>query len=284
MKLFVVWVWLSFVLSAVAQEDGSMKLVEDVPYLSGEDFEGERHTLDLYLPDTDAPFPILVFWHGGAWVGGSKSSVMGVGMAFVREGIGVVVPNYRLSPLASHPDHVRDAAAALAWTMEHIADYGGDPQRVMIGGHSAGAHLASLLALEPHYLDEVGVSINALDGVVALSGVFWIDDWIMNWAKGAFSAEEDKRRAASPYYQVATMEHPLPFLLLISDSDYPQLIVESDAMYGALTRAQIPARLVMIPERDHYSLVGKIAREDDRAAATILTWMRDVWSLESSVR
>src|SRR5262245_12611998 len=127
-----------------------------VAYRQGPDADPVRHRLDLYLPAGREGFPVVVLVHGGAWMVGDNRCCglySSVGRYLASRGIGVAMPNYRLSPRVRHPHHVRDVAEAVAWTRANIAQYGGDPSRLFLMGHSAGGHLVSLLATDRTYFD-----------------------------------------------------------------------------------------------------------------------------------
>nr|MBA2304911.1 alpha/beta hydrolase [Acidobacteriota bacterium] len=141
-------------------------LLPDLAYGSG-----IRQRLDLYRPrDTRAAVPVVVFLYGGRWQYGSKAEYRLLGDAFTRRGLMVVVPDYRLSPSVQFPAWVEDAAGAVRWVRDSIGRYGGDPSRIFVVGHSAGAHTAALLALDGRYLRRAGVPRAALRGFVALAG------------------------------------------------------------------------------------------------------------------
>ncbi|HZT82635.1 MAG TPA: alpha/beta hydrolase [Gemmataceae bacterium] len=151
----------------------------DLPYYGGKDADEVRHKLDVFAPKGGQGLPVVFFLHGGAWIAGSKDFpgfYTRVGPFFARHGVVAVLPNYRLSPAVKHPEHVRDAARALAWTVKHVADYGGDPRKIIVAGHSAGGHLAALLATDPSYLQAEGLKPSAIRGVMALSGVYTIPE------------------------------------------------------------------------------------------------------------
>jgi acetyl esterase/lipase len=187
----------------------------------------------------------------------------------------VVTVNYRLSPSVTHPAHIEDIARAFAWVAENIADYGGDPSRIVVGGHSAGGHLASLLTFDPQYLEAVNHSPDEIIGVLSVSGVYWIDDWIVQWARGAFPKDQKGRDAVSPIKLVH--EDVPPFLVLVSSDDYPNLIDEADAMVEALEEADIDVTFARIPERDHYSMIGYIGTKRDKATQVMLDWLNSVF-------
>lgn len=116
--------------------------------------------------------PVLIFWHGGGWVKGARQDYAFAGRAFARQGFVVVIPDYRKVPKVRFPAFVEDAADAVAWTRDNIARFGGDPRAIGFSGHSAGAHTAVLLALDPRWLKAAGVDPAIVKGVVGLSGAY----------------------------------------------------------------------------------------------------------------
>jgi acetyl esterase/lipase len=131
--------------------------------------------LDVYLPGrsqsgaTDRP--VVVFFYGGGWEQGSKEAYRFVGSQLADQGFVTVVPDYRLYPEVQFPAFVEDAAAAVAWTFENVRDFGGDPARVFLMGHSAGAHIASLVHYDERYLAAIGANHTPC-GLVGLSGPY----------------------------------------------------------------------------------------------------------------
>jgi len=154
-----------------------------------------RQQLDVYVPDAPAAEPrtVIVFIHGGSWETGSKGAYRFVGSSLAEQGFIAVLPSYRLSPAVRFPVFVEDAARAVAWTLRNIDRYGGNPQRVFVMGHSAGAHIALLLTLDRHYLAATGVSADDLRGVIGLSGPydFKIDSDLL---RSVFGAAPDPRQ------------------------------------------------------------------------------------------
>jgi acetyl esterase/lipase len=131
-----------------------------------------QNKADLYLPLGSGPAPVVIFFYGGGWTSGDKASYKFVGAALAEAGYVAVLPNYSLYPKARFPVFMQDAAQAVAWARAHARAWGGDPDRIYLIGHSAGAHIAVLLALDPKYLQEVGGSPGWLRGVVGLAGPY----------------------------------------------------------------------------------------------------------------
>jgi acetyl esterase/lipase len=132
-------------------------------------------TLDVYVPaQSDGrgpPWPVVVFFYGGAWQKGAKESYRFVGSQLAGRGFVTVLPDYRLYPDVRFPAFVEDAAAAVSWTFENVSEFGGDPDRVFVMGHSAGAHIASLVHYDERYLQQAGAA-RAPCGFVGLSGPY----------------------------------------------------------------------------------------------------------------
>ena len=136
---------------------------------------GGAGSVDVYRPKPTVPgpgLPLVVFFHGGGWDDGDKNQYRFVGAALAETGLVAVLPNYRLYPHARRADFMADAARSLAWARAHAAEWGADPTKVFVMGHSAGAHIALLLALDERYLNNVGGTSRWLRGVIGLSGPY----------------------------------------------------------------------------------------------------------------
>ncbi len=145
------------------------KLTSDVLYKAEEGltpYERERCRLDVYAPENGSQFATVVWFHGGGLTGGNKSIPEGL----KQKGIAVVAANYRLSPKIKSPAFIEDAAAAVAWTIKNIQDYGGAPQKVFVSGHSAGGYLTSMIGLDKRWLAAHDIDANDLAGLIPFSG------------------------------------------------------------------------------------------------------------------
>ena len=132
-----------------------------------------QQRLDVYVPGTAAgPRPVVVFWHGGRWRYGDKRDYRFVGAALAASGYVVMVANYRHYPQVKMPGFMSDAAQAAIWAAAHAAEFGGAQERLYLMGHSAGAHLAALLALDPRYFAAAGGPAPRIAGVIGLSGPY----------------------------------------------------------------------------------------------------------------
>jgi acetyl esterase/lipase len=143
----------------------------DIAYAPGGD---AAHRLDVYVPDKPAtgPRPVVVFWYGGRWTFGDKSDYRFVGAALAGLGYVAILPNYRHYPAVKLAGFMADAAEATDWAAAHASDYGADPKELFLMGHSAGAHLAALVALDTRYLLATGKPLPPIAGVIGLSGPY----------------------------------------------------------------------------------------------------------------
>jgi acetyl esterase/lipase len=144
------------------------RLAPDIAYGSH-----PRQQLDVYLPlVVHRPAPVFVFFYGGAWTSGTRAFYRFVGEAFAARGIVTVLPDYRLHPEVKFPDFLDDSARAVRWAIDHAAKFDGDPARVFIGGHSAGAYNAAMVAFDPRYAQAAGFDHRHLAGFIGLAGPY----------------------------------------------------------------------------------------------------------------
>src|SRR5471030_650300 len=155
------------VINAMSSAGGAV-LTPDLAYGSG-----PRNKLDIYRPkDAAGPAPVVVFFYGGNWTSGQRADYAFVGRALAARGIVTVIADYRLYPEVRYPDFLDDSARAVAWTYREVARYGGDPQRLFVMGHSAGAYNAAMIALDARWLGKQGLSPQVLRGWIGLAGPY----------------------------------------------------------------------------------------------------------------
>jgi acetyl esterase/lipase len=259
---------------------------------------------------------VVLFVHGGGWMGGDKDFFglyRGVGRYLARHGIVAVLANYRLSPAVRHPEHIRDVARAFAWTRRHAAEYGGDPDTILLCGHSAGAHLVSLLVTDDRYLKNPELKLgpedrSAIKGVAAVSGVYRIPlpEEFNNLAAGLLhqlleQAGVDPHEAAgmsglllaagnglNPFRRAfgddpkvckdaspANHVHPglPPFLLMYAERELPGLADMAQEFATALRRAGNTVELLAMPGRSHSKILFHLVDADDPVGGALLTFI-----------
>ncbi len=248
-----------------------VEVIRDLPYYDGPDFDPHKNTLDLYRPQDRSEAPVLVFVHGGGWTSGDKALYGFIGRTFAQRGFLTIVTNYRLSPEVTHPTHVQDVARAIAWVYRRIAQYDGDPERIVLMGHSAGGHLVSLVTLDERYLAAEGFDTTLIRGVIPISGVY--DLTKMPGFVSVFSGIPSVRWDASPVAHVD--EEQPPFLILYAQFDPPTLHSQAREFFEALTKRSSEARLVEIPQRDHFTIITRVGKAGDPITDLILQFLTE---------
>jgi acetyl esterase/lipase len=250
-------------------------VVTNLAYVSGGGataYQIERSKLDLYLPEGKAGFATLVWFHGGALKEGRKDDSFStrIGYRLASSGLAVAMANYRLSPMAKYPSYIDDAAAAFAWVKSNIAGRGGDPKRVFVGGHSAGAYLTFMLGLDRGYLARRGLDTSAIAGLIPVSGQT-MTHYTVREERG-LDKDTIFADAAAPIYHVRKDAPPL--LLIFADQDLPARVEENRYLVAAL-KAVGHTNVIerMISGRDHGSVAGNIAQPGDPAAEAILRFV-----------
>ncbi len=220
--------------------------------------DGERRRMDLYAPRKtvgDAK-PLIVFWYGGSWEMGDRADYQFVGAALAVRGAVVAIPDYRLYPEVRFPDFLRDAAAAVAKAQRDAVRYGADPRHTVLGGHSAGAYIAAMLAIQPRYLREAGVDPASIAGFFGLSGPYGIEP---NTA--ALRAIFDAVKKPSEYQvtQQVTALAP-PALLVHGEPDETVHASHTLGLAAALREKGVAVELNLVPGRKHADTVLALSR------------------------
>lgn len=238
-------------------------LVSDASYdLRGGTAYGDdpRQKLDVYVPrsvPTGTRPAVVVFFYGGSWTRGERADYRFVGEAMASAGVIAVVADYRLSPQVRWDAIARDGAAAVAWTMAHLEDWGADPRRVFVMGHSAGGWLAAMVALDGRWLAAHGLAPARLAGWIGLAGAYDflpIGDPEVRVAFGW----PDTPPASQPVTHVST---GAPRTLLIApEADRVVDPVRNTEGLGARLRAAgVPVTVRRHPKVNHATLVGALA-------------------------
>ncbi len=246
-------------------------------------------SLDLYriAAPSARPAPLVAFIHGGGWRIGDKSNP-GAGAEkaafFAARGVALASLNYRLSPDVIHPAHIEDVAAGLAFLIDNAAAHGCDPARIYVMGHSAGAHLAALVATDARRLGAHGKSLGALRGVVLLDGAGYDVSAQMDALAGRQSILSDMYRAAfgddpalwadaSPVGHVAPGKGIAPFLIV--HTDRAPAVRQSQTLAAVLRAAGVKARLYRARGLSHSDVNRGMGGVGDTVGPQVLAALKD---------
>jgi len=220
-------------------------------------------SLDLYRPQAGgaASTPVVVFFYGGGWKSGRRDQYRFVGQRLAQQGVLVIVADYRTWPRTTFPGFVEDGARVVAWSRAHAAAYGGDPQRLFVAGHSAGAQIAALLGTDGRYLAAHGMKPRDLAGVIGLSGPY---DFVI---EGGYEEVFGERRQWSDAQPINFVNGDEPaFLLIHGTGDKVVEAKDSQELADRLRTHGSHAELVWLPGGGHISpLVALYSPERDPA-------------------
>lgn len=235
------------VLNATVPRDG-YRLAADQSF-----GEKPRDKLDVYVPTAPAPGnPVIVFIYGGSWSSGERRDYLFVAQALASRGMTVVVPDYGLYPEVKYPDFLTDNAAAVRWTRDNIAVYGGNPGRMFLMGHSAGAYNAAMLAIDGQWLQGAGVDPKSVRGLIGLAGPYDflpLDGPVTqrtfgDWPDLPSTQPINKVRPGAP-----------PALLVHGDADDTVRPANAGILAGKLRAVGTEAEVKMYPGIGHIGLV-----------------------------
>jgi acetyl esterase/lipase len=216
-----------------------------------------RQRLDIYRPPASvgAARPVIVFWYGGSWDNGSKKDYRFVGVALARLGYLTVLPDYRLYPQVRFPLFIDDGAQAVAWVQRHAADYRGDPKRIILMGHSAGAHMAAMLALNRQYLQQAGVDPARIIGLIGLSGPYGLtpNTATLNDIFSAPFTPHDWQ--VLPYVSALAP----PALLVHGRADKLVSVSNTEALSAALRARGVPVETRIYDARGHMDMLAALS-------------------------
>ena len=258
---------------------------KDVAYVpaSAPDFDKERHILDVYSPKKAAPnaagYPVVLFIHGGSWTSGNKNIYTFVGRRLAKQGVVAVVINYRLAPPVHVPEQAADCARALAWTVANIKQYGGDPARVFVMGHSAGGGLAALLTTDDALLAANGLPQNPVKGAImddpaGLDMYSYLKE--MKYEGDAqykvpFGNDPAGWKEMSPIYKIKP--NLPPFIFYIGGETYPSISGSSGRFRDRLKATGQPAPYTIIPGRHHIPMVLQLYWQHNIIYQGLLTFV-----------
>ena len=235
----------------------------------------EHQRIEVIVPDQPSPHPrpVVVFIHGGSWNSGDPRDYRFIGRTLAREGYVVVLPGYRLGDKGRFPHMIEDAAAAVAWTRDHIAEYGGDTGQVVLMGHSAGAYNVMMLALERQWLGRAGVPDGFIKGVIGLSGPYDFYPYTSDSTRHAFGQAPDPVLTQPIHFVRSDAPH---VLLITGDADTTVKPRNSLALAKALSEVGLPTRPVVLSGVDHGGTVMMLAApfsRDRRVLGPVLAFL-----------
>ena len=254
----------------------------------------ERQVLDIYAPDDakQKKLPVVFWIHGGGWQQGDKSDVALKPQFFVDRGFVFVSTNYRLYPHVEMGELIRDVARSIGWVYKHIAEHGGDPRRILIGGHSAGAQLAALVSIDDRYLKAEGVPLAALRGCIPVDGDTYYLPGIIAVAEfrafmhdlpqpGKFGHRVKFGNDPEKHIDFSAVTHvakgkDIPSFFIMHVAGHPDTTAQAKRLAATLQSSEIPAKLYGGRETTHNKLNDDIGRPDDPGTQSLIEFLYEV--------
>jgi len=251
--------------NTLTPKDSAVTAARDIAYAPG-----QRHKLDIYAPKgAKGPVPVLVYFYGGGWSSGRRQDYGFVGKALASRGFLTVLPDYRLFPQVRYPDFLEDGAAAIRWVQDHAAEYGGDPSRIVLAGHSAGGYNAVMLALDTEFVRAAGVRPGVIKAAAGLAGPYDFFPFDVAYSRNAFGQYPDPA-ATQPINYVEKDSVPIWMGYGLKDTVvYPQNI---DSLEKALKAKGVPHEARRYEGLNHTDMVLALS-QPFRGKAPVLAEM-----------
>ncbi len=279
---------LLFASLALATTAFSQELKRSIPYIEN---GHTRHVLDIYSPANAKDLPVVFWIHGGGWQTGDKANVQEKPAWFLSKGFVFVSINHRLLPEVDMGTLVRDVAKAFGWMHNNIAKHGGDPKRVLVGGHSSGAQLATLICTDDRYLKAEGVSFEDLIGCMPVDGDTYDIPAIIEVAetrrrvhhqpqakfghREKFGNDPAKHLDFSAVTHIAKDKHIPPFLIL-HVADHPDNSAQAQRLGAVLKEAGLPVTVFGGKETNHTKINANLGLEGDPATKALTEFITKV--------
>jgi acetyl esterase/lipase len=241
---------------SICYSQANAKSQLNIPYTSGAD---TLQQLDVFWNGSKKKNAVLVFFHGGGFLSGNKADYREMASHLSTKEMTVVLVNYRLSPRVKYPSHEEDAAAAVAWVFHNIKDFCGDKNQIYLLGHSAGAHLASLLVFNQHFMSQTGTHASVIKGVITVSGVFEVKPQeggaTEKYLGMVFGDRPDIWAEASCKSHVRDINKLPPFLVAWSAEESTLIVNESKNLVELLRTQNKELETYTFPGKEHNSFL-----------------------------
>ena len=276
---------LSFAMAAISH---AQTIKRGIPYVEN---GHARHVLDIYSPANAKNLPVVFWIHGGGWTSGDKTDVKTKPQWFMDKGFVFVSTNYRLLPDVDMGTLIRDVAKAYGWMEKHIAEHGGDPKRVLVGGHSAGAQLAAILCTDDRYLKAEGASFESLIGCVPVDGDTYDVPAIIETAETRLRVHHLPPRVnghrekfgitPANHIDFSAVTHVakgkgIPPFLILHVASHPDTSAQAQRLAMVLKEAGVPVKTFGAKDTSHVKLNDDLGLPEDPATKALTEFVAQV--------
>ncbi len=262
------FVSLMLLLLISARSESQVIRQKNIAYIppSVKGFHSDQNLLDVYYPqDTSTKKNVLIFIHGGSWGSGTKNTYRYFGKNLAKKGIVAVMINYRLAPEVQYQAMAMDCAKAVSWVYKNIENFGGDPQRITLAGHSAGAHLSAMITLKD-YFEKLKINSPVQQLILidpfGLDLVNYFDSYDNRYSRSlykVFTANPEQWKIASPIYDISP-KVKIPFLILTGSNTYRIIRTQSHEFYERLQQENVSAEYHELKRKKHIGMITQFFR------------------------
>lgn len=257
---------------------------QDIPYANVD----ERQMLDVYSKEGSKNLPVVFWIHGGGWQVGDKADVMQKPKSLTDRGFVFVSTNYRLLPSVDMETIVRDIAKSIRWVHDHIAEYGGDSDRIVVAGHSAGAQLAALVCTDAKYLKEQNLSFKILKGCVPVDGDTYdipaiittaeIRCWVHKQPQATFGHRQKFGNDPKKHIDFSAVNHvtkdiDIPPFMILFVSDHPDTNAQAQRLGSVLADSNISVQLVAGKNTNHSKINDDLGLANDPSTVLLFEFL-----------
>ena len=236
----------------------------DVPYGAS-----SAELVDIYLPDSEGPHPIHIFFHGGYWVSNSKDDFGFVALPLVPRGVIVVVVEYTLIPTVTMAKLIHQCRAAVAWTWQNARDFGGDRNNITMSGHSAGGQIVAMMMATDWAALDAGLPADMIRGGCGISGIYDLEPVQLSYLNNDLGLTPEVARAFSPNLLEPRVHAPL--LLPVGGDEGPEYIRQSEEMASAWVVKGFNARAWIMPGHNHFDTINQFLDTESDLSCAVLS-------------
>jgi acetyl esterase/lipase len=254
---------------------------QNIAYISktAANFHPSRHLLDMYWPAVAENCPVVVFIHGGTWMTGDKNLYADLGRNFAGKGIVTAIINYRLGDQVQYDQMAEDCAASVKWVSGHAKQYNGNPDKIIVSGHSAGAHLAALISLDPDYMRSLHIS-NPIKACMLIDAFgLNMDTFIrspfgqgyMAYIEKVFTRNEATWEKASPVSHIN--ERSIPFFIATGSQSYPFLLMDNEIFVTKLKAIHGDVTYEKIAGKSHSEMITQLKHPNNQLYGSMIRFI-----------
>ncbi len=262
----------------IAAGSAQVAVVKNLNYVGGND---ENYSLNIYHKKTDVQNQdVIIFVHGGSWSTGKKETYWWLGRNLAKENVVTVTINYPLAPTVTYKEMALATAQAVKWVQQNISTYGGNPNRIFLMGHSAGAHLAELINADPQYYKSAGIA-NPVKGMI-LNDPFGLDmeEYLNMAAKDhyyidflrTFSNDQKIWRLGSPLAYVKNISNP--HLIFYGSKTYEAIQIQSTRLEKELKNQNVHVKLEVIKGKKHVGMMAQMIFGSNKLYDSIFKFLK----------